>query len=91
LQQYLNTVSQTVTTISPVAVTGFFGDSTQNAVKEFQDWVALPQSGSVGRVTWNELINAFKDTVSTGTAAPRQYPGFVLKLGTVDPTIAGKE
>lgn len=91
LQQYINTVAAGNLNISPVVVNGFFGDSTKKSVKEFQDSVQLPESGLVGRITWNELINSFKDTVSATTATPRQYPGFVLKLNTVDPTITGRE
>ncbi len=85
LQQYINRISLSVMEISPVAVTGIFTTETQRSVKQYEQYKGLPITGMVNRTVWNELINTYKDVVSITAAAPRQYPGFVLKLGMQDP------
>ncbi len=91
LQQYINRISLAIMEISPVKVTGVFETETQRSVKQYEQYQGLPVTGVVNRVVWNELINTYKDVISITAASPRQYPGFVLKLGAQDPNeIQGK-
>ncbi len=52
LQTYLSRISETVTQIPKVSVTGYFGDQTEAAVREFQRIFGLDVTGAVGPVTW---------------------------------------
>ena len=80
LQEYLNTVGS-VWEIPQVPVTGYFGDSTRNAVRLFQDLFNLPPDGIVGRQTWDALTSLYLDVRTGLTRVPGQYPGSVLKEG----------
>lgn len=59
LQTYLNFISNTITEIPQVSVTGYFGDQTENAVSEFQRLFGLDVSGSVGPVTWYQIAREY--------------------------------
>ncbi len=59
LQTYLSVISQTIPEIPNVSVTGYFGEQTENAVREFQRLFSLPVSGSVGPSTWSAIANQY--------------------------------
>ena len=59
LQTYLNFISNTITQIPQVSVTGYYGDQTQAAVSEFQRLFGLDVSGSVGPVTWYQIAREY--------------------------------
>ena len=80
LQEYLNTVGS-VWEIPQIPVTGYFGDSTRNAVRLFQDLFNLPPDGIVGKQTWDALTSLYLDVRTGLTRVPGQYPGTVLKEG----------
>lgn len=84
LQQYLNTISLTHISITPVPVTGTFDEATVQAVREYQTFAGLPVTGQVDETTWNSIINTYKDVVSATTTSPRQYPGYPLSVGSRD-------
>lgn len=52
LQTYLTKISENITEIPTVSVTGYFGDQTEAAVSEFQRLFGLDITGAVGPVTW---------------------------------------
>ena len=91
LQQYLNAISLTYPTITPVAVDGVFGAQTEQAVREYQTTFSLPVTGQVDRETWNSIINTYKDVVSAATTSPRQFPGYILALGSKDETVLRRQ
>ena len=59
LQTYLSVISQNIPEIPTVSVTGYFGEQTENAVREFQRLFSLPVSGAVGPATWAAIANQY--------------------------------
>lgn len=59
LQTYLSVISANIREIPTVSVTGYYGDQTETAVREFQRLFSLPVSGSVGPVTWSAIANQY--------------------------------
>lgn len=85
LQTYLHTISATFQGIPPVVPTGLYDQRTMLAVLQYQALAGLPRTGQVDRTIWNSIINTYKDVLSATTTSPRQYPGYVLFLGSSDP------
>lgn len=58
MQNALNRISKNYPNIKqiPVESIGYFGVSTQNAVKEFQKTFNLTQDGIVGKATWYKIV-----------------------------------
>ena len=52
LQSYLNVIGRNLPEIPELSVTGYFGEQTEAAVREFQRIFGLEQTGAVGPVTW---------------------------------------
>ena len=59
LQTYLSLISQNINEIPSVAVTGFYGEQTENAVSTFQRLYGIPVSGSVGPITWAQIAREY--------------------------------
>lgn len=59
LQTYLSLISQNIPEIPSVSVTGYFGEQTENAVRQFQTAFSLPVSGAVGPATWATIANQY--------------------------------
>ena len=59
VQEQLNTISDTYSSIPKLPVTGFYGEQTQNAVKIFQRIFGLPETGNVGFSTWYRISDIF--------------------------------
>lgn len=79
LQEYLNLISDTYTSIPKVTVDGVFGAGTERAVAEFMRLFDLP--GTPGRVTvqvWNAITNIYDDLYSSGTVNEGQFPGYEI-------------
>mgnify|MGYP002545875800 CR=1 FL=1 len=55
LQEQLNTIANTYTSIPKVAVDGIYGEATQEAVRQFQKIFNLPQTGVVDYPTWYRI------------------------------------
>jgi len=56
IQSMLHDLSNGYENAPDVNVCGNFDDLTENAVKHFQKWAGLPQSGKVDSGTWNMLV-----------------------------------
>jgi peptidoglycan hydrolase-like protein with peptidoglycan-binding domain len=84
MQEYLNFISQTYTSIPKLSTDGIYGSGTEAAVKEYQRIFGLTSDGIIGPTTWNSIVttyNNLKDKVpnpNTGT----NYPGVILKEGS---------
>lgn len=79
LQEYLNLISDTYTSIPKVTVDGVYGAGTERAVAEFMRLFDLP--GTPGRVTvqvWNAITNIYDDLYSSGTVNEGQFPGYEI-------------
>lgn len=59
LQTYLALIGRTYTSLKTVPITGYYGEVTEAAVREFQKAFGLPQTGSVGATTWGEIERAY--------------------------------
>ncbi len=63
LQTYLSRISDNLTEIPKVSVTGYFGDLTETAVSEFQRLFGLDVTGAVGPVTWAFIAREYDSLV----------------------------
>lgn len=86
LQYYINYLSSYYSTIPPVAIDGYFGDSTLAAVIDMQNTFGLTPDGVVGEETWNTMYRAYLGIINTipveyvqGQTIP--YGGVALRLG----------
>ncbi len=60
IQKYLHFISdRTAPEIPRVAIDGFFGEETKNAVKAFQNYVGISESGAVDYETFTLLYEEF--------------------------------
>lgn len=66
LQEYLNVISDTYTSIPKVTVDGIFGAGTDAAVRAAQTQLGLTPNGVVGAVTWAAIANEY-DTLYFGS------------------------
>lgn len=84
LQEYLSYISQTYPQIPAPSVTGVYGMETENAVRAFQQLFGLPDTGTVGAVTWDTIASTYSDLRFGNTKRLGQYPGAPLsREGTV--------
>lgn len=84
LQYYLAVIGAYYEAVTPVEVTGYFGEQTERSVKSFQRVFGLPQTGEVDRATRNDLYRAYQgivDSVPPVYTAVALYPGTVLREG----------
>lgn len=78
LQELLNFVGATYTSIPHIVADGIYGSATQNAVRALQRLADIPSDGVVGRITWNALLRLYLLSMfgQSGRFAP--YP---MKIG----------
>ena len=84
LQYYLAVIGAYYEAVTPVEITGYFGEQTERSLKSFQRVFGLPQTGVADRATRNDLYRAYRgiaDTVKPEYTAVALYPGTVLKEG----------
>ena len=87
LQFFLNYIEPYYNTGITVDIDGIFGESTENAVLNFQKLMGLSVDGIVGEDTWRALYNAYRGIVRQipvryidGNTIP--FPGSVLRIGS---------
>jgi peptidoglycan hydrolase-like protein with peptidoglycan-binding domain len=61
LQTYLKKIAENDSRVPAVVVDGYYGNITESAVKAVQKINGLPQTGQVGPMTWNAVINMYND------------------------------
>ena len=79
LQEYLNFIGNTYTSIPKVTPDGDFGPATAAAVQEFKNIFDIP--GDPDRVsvqTWEAIVNVYDDLYNGAIAREGQYPGYVI-------------
>ena len=74
LQYMLSVLSAYIPAIPPVEVDGIFGPATRNAVVSAQQWLGLPQTGSVDAATWDEIYDQFSGIETTSLRDPEVFP-----------------
>ncbi len=83
LQEMLNLVSKTYTSIPALSVDGDFGAGTQGAVREFQRLFGLTVDGVAGEATWNTLLREYLVLLyGSGSSDTDVYPGTPLSVGS---------
>ena len=80
LQYYLAVIGAYYEAVTPVEITGYFGEKTELSVKSFQRVFGLSQTGEVDRATRNDLYRAYQGIAE---AVPPQYTAVALYPGTV--------
>ena len=84
LQYYLAVIGAYYEAVTPVDITGYFGEMTENSVKSFQRVFGLPQTGEVDREKRNDLYRAYQgivESVPPTYSDVALYPGSVLREG----------
>lgn len=82
-QTYLRGLSYFNPEIPRIAVDGIYGIHTAEAVKAFQRWAGLPDTGAIDRATWQELARAYAKT-GAGRPVTGIYPSltdFLIQKG----------
>ncbi len=80
MQEYLNYIAKTYPQIGIFTPTGFYGELTEKAVKEFQTIFGIsPVTGTIGAITWDSISDVYSDLSQGFTVSTRQYPGYILK------------
>ena len=78
IQEYLNYIANTYTEITKPAITGYYGQQTALAVRQFQQLFDLNPSGAVGPLTWDKITSVYSDLSVGNTRQSGQFPGYVL-------------
>lgn len=84
LQYMLAVVGAYYESVVPVEINGNFDQRTAESVRSFQATYGLPQTGSVDRTTWNELMRAYfaiLESVPLEASSIALYPGRPLSEG----------
>lgn len=74
LQYMLAVLSAHITTIPPVSVDGIFGQATRAAVLAAQRRFGLPETGTVGQQTWDEIYDQFSGIENTNLRSAEAFP-----------------
>lgn len=93
IQYYLRVIGEFNNMIPIIAVDGYFGPETTQAVRAFQQFYGLPVTGVVDEATWNLMVEAYASTLASlppeyRSEADVLYPGVILRLGMSGPSIS---
>lgn len=83
MQNYLNGLAKTYTSINAQGADGKYGSNMQDAARRFQHLFAMSADGKLGELTWNKIVdvkNSIKARSTPGVLYP--YPGAVLRRGS---------
>ncbi len=64
MQEYLNVISNSYTSIPKLVADGIFGAGTESAVRAFQREFGLVVDGIVGRNTWDAIVREYNNVVN---------------------------
>ncbi len=78
LQEYINYIAGFYPEISSLPVTGYFGQQTENAVKQIQALVGIEQSGTVASATWEAITSLYSDLYEGLQLSEGQFPGYEI-------------
>ena len=74
LQYMLSVLSAHISTIPPVTVDGIFGPATKAAVLAAQRRFGLPETGTVGTQTWDEIYDQYAGIENTNLRRHEIFP-----------------
>lgn len=75
LQYMLSILSSYIPSIPPVSVDGIYGPATRAAVLAAQRRFGLPETGTVGAQTWNEIYDQYSGIENTTLRSGETFPG----------------
>jgi len=91
IQKYMHTISDGITDSIPrIAIDGIYGSETREAVRAFQEYYGLFESGVVDLITFNLLFSIFdkmRDERRIQDYVITDF-GFPIKLGTQNADVA---
>jgi peptidoglycan hydrolase-like protein with peptidoglycan-binding domain len=74
LQYMLSVLSKYIPSIPPVSVDGIYGQATRAAVLAAQRRFRLPETGTVGAQTWDEIYDQFSGIENTTLRSGETFP-----------------
>ena len=75
LQEYLNYISNTYTSIPKLNVDGVFGVATEDAVLAYKSIFGLGNSPIVSANTWESITSTYRDLFDGNSTSSGQFPG----------------
>ena len=75
LQYMLSVLSSHITSIPPLRIDGVFGQETRAAVLAAQRRFELPETGTVGAQTWDEIYDQYAGIETTVLRSGEDFPG----------------
>lgn len=74
LQYMLAVLSNYIPSIPPVSVDGIYGSATRTAVLAAQRRFGVPETGTVGQQTWDEIYNQYSGIENTTLRSRENFP-----------------
>lgn len=74
LQYMLSVLSEYIRQIPPLAVDGIYGPDTRAAVLAAQQFLQLPETGTVGSATWEAIYDQYAGIENTTLRSSPQFP-----------------
>ncbi len=74
LQYMLSILAEYIPGIPPITVDGVYGPATRNAVLAAQRRFRLPETGTVGQQTWDEIYDQFSGIETTSLRIKENFP-----------------
>lgn len=78
LQEYLNYISNTYTTIPKIDVDGVFGPSTASAVLAYKSLFGLGNLPIVSSSTWDSITSTYRELYDSNQASNGQFLGYTI-------------
>ena len=85
LQYMLSVLSEYIPGIPPVTVDGVYGNATRAAVLAAQRRFRLPETGTVGTQTWNEIYDQYSGIENTTLRSTETFPAAGQNTATARP------
>ena len=79
LQEYLNFIGNTYSTIPQITVDGVFGPQTQAAVIAYKEIFGLGNQGIVSASTWSSITDTYRTLAEGNQASVGQFPGYNIE------------
>ena len=79
LQEYLNYISNTYSSIPKVSVDGVFGPGTQRAVLAYKEIFGLGNQGIVSSSTWDSITSTYRELYDGNQTSGGQFPGYNIE------------
>lgn len=75
LQYMLSVLSSYIPSIPPLSIDGIYGPATRSAVLAAQRRFNLPETGTVGEQTWDEIYDQYSGIENTTLRSGETFPG----------------